>query len=200
MPCCLELQPLRCPVAVVSRGHSSADTASLGIACGFLIPKYSNLWLLEHNICSPTNSCPSTMAHSPLHPPRCGRRGRQWYCSSVKRGMCGVGMLREASGSPAASCHSPTGPKDHSLAPTSLWEACCASLCSGCSLMLVGSFSHHLFCSIPLRKEEGMHLSPCPRAAHRQTVEMLCCSDSAREGEEERGLLLAGFPTASTRR
>lgn len=41
-------------------------------------------------------------------------------------------MLREASGSPAASCHSPTGPKDHSLAPTSLWEACCASLCSGC--------------------------------------------------------------------
>lgn len=146
--------------------------------------------LLEHNTCSPTNSCPSTMAHSPLHPPRCSRRGRQWYHSSVERGMCGVGVLREASGSPATSSHSPTGPEDHSLAPlcpTSLCEACCDSFCSGCSLKLVGSFSHHsscsLFCSTPLRKEEGIHLSPCPRAAHRQ---WRCCAAQMVPGKERR--------------
>lgn len=160
--------------------------------------------LLEHNIWSPTSSCPSTMAHTPRHPLRCGRRGRQWHRSSVERGMCGVGVLREASGSLAASCHSPTGPEDHRLAPTSLREACCVSLCSSCSLKLVGSFSHHsscsLFCSTPLRKEKVTHLSPCPRAVHRETMEMPCCSDGAREGEEERGLQLTEFPIASTGR
>lgn len=156
--------------------------------------------LLEHNTCSPTNSCPSTMAHSPLHPPRCSRRGRQWYHSSVERGMCGVGVLREASGSPATSSHSPTGPEDHSLAPLSLWEACCDS-CSGCSLKLVGSFSHHSSCSLFYSSEKGRrYTSQSLSSSCSQTVEMLCCSDGAREGEEERGLLLTGFPTASTRR
>lgn len=37
--------------------------------------------------------------------------------------------------------------------------------------------------STPLRKEEGIHLSPCPRAAHRQ---WRCCAAQMVPGKERR--------------
>lgn len=94
-PAAWSCSPAACPVAVVSRGHSSADTASLGIACGSLIPRYSNLWLeRSHNasgaqhlqpnkLLSKYNgsqpSSPSTMQQTgqAVVPQRCGK-GDVW--------------------------------------------------------------------------------------------------------------------------